>query len=1566
MKFQFPPLLSVENSQRLVIIDPTIDAPQHLINGVLPGTSVVVLDPQQKSVPQITKALQAHAPIVELHLVSHGAPGQVQWGNGPLTLANLGEYAAELQQWRSLLGEAAAVFFYGCQVAAGELGQQFVQRLSQLLGTGIAANKSVTGSAAMGGNWDLSYEQSPAWSSHRLSTLLPFTATTLYTYPAHLAVDFSIQSTFAAGTNPASVSLGDFNGDSQPDLVTANILINNVSVLLGDGSGGFSSQTTFAAGTFPNSVSVGDFNGDSLADLAVANQISNNVSVLLGDGSGGFSSQTTFAAGSRPFSVSIGDFNGDSLADLAVATPASNNVSVLLGDGSGGFSSQTTFAVGITPFSVSVGDFNGDSQPDLVTANFDSNNVSVLLGDGSSGFSSQTTFAAGTNPSSVSVGDFNGDSQADLVTANNGSNNVSVLLGDGSGGFSSQTTFAVGTDPFSVSVGDFNGDSQADLVTMNFASNNVSVLLGNGSGGFSSQTTFAAGTNPASISVGDFNGDSQADLAVANSSSNNVSVLLNTTPIDHAISVDTPQIIEGDSGSQTLTFTVTRSRFIGSVSSVDFTIAGTAINGSDFTNIGGTSGATTTSGTINFAAGETSKTITLDVLGDTNFEPQETIAITLSNATAAVNTTISTATATSTILNDELFADFSVQSTFAAGIRPSSVSVGDFNGDSLADLAVANDGSNNVSVFLGDGSGGFSSQTTFAAGSRPFSVSVGDFNGDSQADLVTANLISSNVSVLLGNGSGGFSSQTTFAVGTNPRSVSVGDFNGDSQADLAVANIGSTNVSVLLGDGSGGFSSQTTFATENSPISVSVDDFNGDSQADLAVANNSSNNISVLLGDGSGGFSSQTTFAVGTNPRSVSVGDFNGDSQADLAVVNGSNNISVLLGDGSGGFSSQTTFAVGTNPRSVSVDDFNGDSQADLAVVNFVSNNISVLLGDGSGGFSSQTTFATGIDPISVSVGDFNGDGQAEIAVANYSSNNVSILSSNTTLVALDSSRNLVITDRSNAKDDNLTLTTDGTNFTLTDPNNLLTHVISGATGNATNNITVPTTLVTGPQLFINTGGGNDIVSGSSQSETINGGLGADLLNGGAGDDVLTDGASNGTVNPNAAAVDPSRVATTAFTSTSGWSNDTLFPRQIADVNGDNRADIIGFGNSSVAVALGQADGTFGTAFTATTAFARTTGWTNEDQFARRLADVNNDGFADIIGFGNSSVAVALGQADGTFGTAFTATTAFTRTTGWTNEDQFARRLADVNNDGFADIIGFGNSSVAVALGQADGTFGTAFTATTAFTRTSGWTSEDLFSRHVADVNGDGRADIIGFGNSSVAVALGQADGTFGTAFTATTAFARTSGWTSEDLYPRQVADINGDGQADIIGFGRSAVAVALGQADGTFWTATVVNQGSTANPDFTVAGGFNSANANPRFVADVAGNGQADIIGFGNNQVRVANVVAVNDSLLGGAGNDRLVGGAGNDLLTGGADADRFVFDANAAVSGINRITDFNAVEGDRLEITQAAFGITNLSEITFNATTGELFVAGTYNNTLAIFTGQSGFDVNTHITLV
>lgn len=137
------------------------------------------------------------------------------------------------------------------------------------------------------------------------------------------------------------------------------------------------------------------------------------------------------------------------------------------------------------------------------------------------------------------------------------------------------------------------------------------------------------------------------------------------TDIDYTITTDTPSLTEGNSGTQQVVFTVARTGAIQDASSVDFAFSGTASNTTDYNNIGGTSGATGVTGTINFLTGETSKTITLDVLGDTDVESDETIIITISNGTAAGVATISSPSATTTIANDDVVVSNDIDYTIA-------------------------------------------------------------------------------------------------------------------------------------------------------------------------------------------------------------------------------------------------------------------------------------------------------------------------------------------------------------------------------------------------------------------------------------------------------------------------------------------------------------------------------------------------------------------------------------------------------------------------------------------------------------------------------------------------------------------------------------------------------------------------------------------------------------------------------------------------------------------------------------------------------------------------------------
>jgi hypothetical protein len=291
------------------------------------------------------------------------------------------------------------------------------------------------------------------------------------------------------------------------------------------------------------------------------------------------------------------------------------------------------------------------------------------------------------------------------------------------------------------------------------------------------------------------------------------------------------------------------------------------------------------------------------------------------------------------------------------------VAVGDINGDHKLDLAVANSGSNNVSVLMGNGDGTFQPAINYDIGASPQSVAVGDFDGVGRLDLVTAN---SNNTVTLLLSDLGFQSPVSYDVGSNPRSVAVGNFNEFNnkpgpQLGLVTANYGSNNVSTLQNlSGAGDAPTELpnftydakanppepTYGTGSNPVAVATfSDFFDGNYVNVATANSGSNTVSVLVGEGTN-FIPPVNYGVGSNPSSLAVGDFNDDILPDLVTANsGSDTVSVLVNDFTGAhFYPAVSFPVGSDPQSVAVGDFNGDGLQDLVTANMGSGTVSVLL----------------------------------------------------------------------------------------------------------------------------------------------------------------------------------------------------------------------------------------------------------------------------------------------------------------------------------------------------------------------------------------------------------------------------------------------------------------------------------------------------------------------------------------------------------------------------------------------------------------------------------------------
>jgi uncharacterized protein (TIGR03437 family) len=359
-------------------------------------------------------------------------------------------------------------------------------------------------------------------------------------------------------------------------------------------------------------------------------------------------------------------------------------------------------------------------------------------------------FPAGAHPRFVAVGDFNGDQISDVAVVNPYSNTVTVLLGTLTGALvpplttGTQTPSApikTGNLPSSVAAGYFvTGNTTPDLAVTNLEDGTVTILLGDGTGNFSLGVTVMVGKEPTAIAVSDFDQDGNLDLAVANAGDGTVTVLF------------------GDGKGN-----FSSSKY-STISAIPVGKRPMSIAAGNFGGFPGIAVANQMDGTV---------TVVSIVPGMTGFiaGPPRTFPVLLG------------------FINPPY-------------PYPSGIAVADVNGDGYPDIITANDGTNNISVLLGDGRGGF----TFAAGSpiavgaSPMAVTAADFNGDGNPDLAIANYGSGTVSVLLGNGTGGFTaaSGSPFASGASPASVAAGDFNGESKPSLAAANQSDNTVTILL------------------------------------------------------------------------------------------------------------------------------------------------------------------------------------------------------------------------------------------------------------------------------------------------------------------------------------------------------------------------------------------------------------------------------------------------------------------------------------------------------------------------------------------------------------------------------------------------------------------------------------------------------------------------------------------------------------------------------------------------------------------------------------------------
>ena len=882
-----------------------------------------------------------------------------------------------------------------------------------------------------------------------------------------------------AGINPSSLVEGDFNGDGRLDLAVAdgalfddagnNSVPGGVTILLGNGDGTFGNATSFAAGVDPTSLVTGDFNGDGHLDLAIVDgfmadqntfpggtTLPGGVALLIGLGDGTFESPRFHPAGYGPVSLAAGDFNGDGHLDLIVssigvestlagevypdAVLIPGGVAELLGNGDGSFRDGTPISTGGNPEALAVGDFNGDGHLDLAIVGDDK--LDVMLGGGDGRFRARASYdVVGASLDSVVALDLNGDGRTDLAVADSGG--LTVLRGQGDGTFLASNPVTK-VEFGSMSEGDFNGDGRPDLVVVDvaaystqsnsFGASGLTVFLGDGDGTFQVAQSLPTGVAPTTAVVGDFNGDGRPDLAVANAGG--VTILLGDG--DGAFH-DAGSFSTGTSYPVTLIARDFNGDGRVDLALADFLGPSYEYSGPSSVTIFLGNGDGTFHQAGSFVAGN--GTLSSLVAGDFNGDGRVDLAVIEPPILDVYFNTIAPGGLQVLLGNGD--GTFRSPRSFSAGTDPSSLTLGDFNGDGHLDLAVANAGG--VTILLGDGAGAFQQGVTFTTGSGfPTSLAAGDFNGDGHLDLAaivgggsysydTGNYDQSFLLVMIGNGDGTFQPAQSFDAGYHPTSLVVGDFNGDGHLDLAAANNNTFGVApirsdlgitVLLGNGDGTFRPPTLLAPATLPAFLIVADVIGDGHVDLV------SDTTVLLNRGDGRFVQSAILVAGIHSNPILVGSGRGDI-TDLAIVDQSGEILVrravpgqpgqfespeIINPGSpalditvasnGGrtlivaadskdnavslyaeearkYARIGTLPTGLLPAQVVAVDLNGDGVDDLVVRDAGDGTTSVYLGLPGGGFAAMPAVPIGLGNSSIALADLDSSGNVGLVVTN-------------------------------------------------------------------------------------------------------------------------------------------------------------------------------------------------------------------------------------------------------------------------------------------------------------------------------------------------------------------------------------------------------------------------------------------------------------------------------------------------------------------------------------------------------------------------------------------------------
>lgn len=857
---------------------------------------------------------------------------------------------------------------------------------------------------------------------------------------------FTQNSVITVGNYPAGIAAGDFDKDGDMDLSVTNQYANTVTILLNNSKGAFSISSSVNVGSQPFGMSAGDLDGDGNLDLAVTNYTSHNVSILINNGAGSFTQSSLLAVDSYPISITTSDLDGDGDPDLAINAWETGIVYIFKNSGNGTFSQSSGLQIGYSINEITSADFDGDGDMDLALTNYSSGSLSVIINlspprlvnpaNDTTGILSSYDF---TWNKSLGASNYRIQISTDSLF-NNLTINDSTLLGTDSvksiSGLNSLTWYywrmnsksvnglslwsdtrkfkilgqpnhAILAEPVNNSVDqEFNitfkwyktSEQTATVIkkqNTNIKYNiNSKVQRKNDSRFFPdavSKYWFEYGTD-----------STFANVIKRDSTLSDTLILVSGLNMrtKYYWRVKSKNEIGWGNFSPDWNFTTTY--FIDSVLPVQNkinmpltsdikayfhqNINSTTLDSNSITFFGSQSGKKR--GSITYNSGNNS----MQLVPNNPFKYGELISTTLDSGIktiygSSIKPFVWSINSASNPSNNIFINTSNVSST----ANPFGLTTGDYDGDGDIDIAVANSGSNTISILLNNGKGIFLNYSSALTGNSPRIIAAGDIDNDGDLDIAVTNNSSTVVTILKNNGSGTFNLSSNVVVQNNPYGITSGDFQGDGYIDFAVTNWGSNSLSILINNGAGAFTVSSSIATGNNPYGITAGDFDNDGDIDIAESN-WSGSVQILKNNGTANFTLTSTITTGGASPGINAVDLDGDGYLDLANSNyGSNSVQILKNNGSGTFSIVSSVNVNT-PNGITTGDFNGDGYIDIAVSNYTYNTVSVLKNNGTGFFSLSPLITVGNNSIGIACGDFDNNGVLDLSSANYASNNISVV----------------------------------------------------------------------------------------------------------------------------------------------------------------------------------------------------------------------------------------------------------------------------------------------------------------------------------------------------------------------------------------------------------------------------------------------------------------------------------------------------------------------------------------------------------------------------------------------